>query len=268
MRSLGASELLLCATALTYSAGYLYFHAAPDADAFHHECVQRVKNLHTSDCLRANKYVHTCSKHSKAERLTRSTMAWGLEARVPFLDKAFLEVALNIDAKEKMFGKTGMQELDEDGRPKIEKVGCFAALSSSSRASSTSSEKPLTARRTARLARAVICLGRSLTPVTKPYLPKSILWRQKEQFSDGVGYSWIDGFAPGFPHTPRAQHFRRVKDFTASAVSDDDFAQRAQRWPVDTPDTKEAFYIRQVFEGSEVTYGHDGVTDQTRPLPD
>ncbi|KZV90403.1 asparagine synthase [Exidia glandulosa HHB12029] len=165
--------------------GYLYFHAAPDAEAFHQECIQRVKNLHTSDCLRANK----------------STMAWGLEARVPFLDKAFLEVALNIDAKEKMFGKGAAQELDEDGRPIIEKYI---------------------------LRKAFDC-----APDGKPYLPKSILWRQKEQFSDGVGYSWIDG----------------MKEFAASAVSDEDFAHRAQRWPIDTPDTKEAFYIREVFEG-------------------
>lgn len=165
--------------------GYLYFHAAPDADAFHHECVKRVKNLHTSDCLRANK----------------STMAWGLEARVPFLDKAFLEVALNIDAKEKMFGKTGPQQLDEDGRPIIEKYILRKAFDCS--------------------------------PDGKPYLPKSILWRQKEQFSDGVGYSWIDG----------------MKDFTSAVVSDEAFAERAQRWPIDTPETKEAFYIREVFEG-------------------
>ncbi|KAH7107550.1 glutamine-hydrolyzing asparagine synthase [Auriculariales sp. MPI-PUGE-AT-0066] len=165
--------------------GYLYFHAAPDATAFHHECIQRVKNLHTSDCLRANK----------------STMAWGLEARVPFLDKAFLEVALNIDAKYKEFNKAGTQEVDEDGRPKIEKYI---------------------------LRKAFDC-----APDGKPYLPKSILWRQKEQFSDGVGYSWIDG----------------VKDFTASHVSDADFAKRGERWQVDTPDTKEAYYIREVFEG-------------------
>jgi asparagine synthase (glutamine-hydrolysing) len=88
------------------SPGYLYFHAAPDARSFHQECVRRVKNLHTADCLRANK----------------STMAWGLEARVPFLDKDFLEVAMNVDATEKMFSKGSSQQFDEDGRPKMEKV--------------------------------------------------------------------------------------------------------------------------------------------------
>jgi asparagine synthase (glutamine-hydrolysing) len=94
---------------LTITSGYLYFHAAPDAPSFHEECVRRVKNLHTADCLRANK----------------STMAWGLEARVPFLDKAFLEVAMNVDPKEKMFSKGSAQEVDEDGCPKMEKVGPF-----------------------------------------------------------------------------------------------------------------------------------------------
>lgn len=87
-------------------AGYLYFHKAPDAAQFHQECVRRVQNLHTSDCLRANK----------------STMAWGLEARVPFLDKAFLDVALNIDPKQKMFSKGTEQEIDADGCPRMEKV--------------------------------------------------------------------------------------------------------------------------------------------------
>ena len=89
--------------------GYLYFHAAPDATSFHQECVKRVKNLHTADCLRANK----------------STMAWGLEARVPFLDKEFLEVSMNIDAKAKMFNKGSLQQKDADGRPMMEKVSVF-----------------------------------------------------------------------------------------------------------------------------------------------
>jgi len=107
-------------------------------------------------------------------------MAWGLEARVPFLDKAFLEVALNVDAKHKMFSKTTVQELDEDGRPRIEKV-C-----------------PTKAGKVIRLTgcpQYIIRKAFDCAPDGKPYLPKSILWRQKEQFSDGVGYSWIDGCA-------------------------------------------------------------------------
>ncbi|THH06759.1 hypothetical protein EW145_g3873 [Phellinidium pouzarii] len=162
--------------------GYLYFHAAPDKEAFHQECVKRVKNLHTSDCLRANK----------------STMAWGLEARVPFLDKAFLEVAMNIDPQAKMFSKGNSQQFDEDGQPKMEKY-----------------------------------IIRKAFDLLQPYLPRSILWRQKEQFSDGVGYSWIDG----------------MKAHAESVVSDTDFAKRAERWPTDTPDTKEAYYIRDIFNG-------------------
>ncbi|TFL07641.1 glutamine-hydrolyzing asparagine synthase [Pterulicium gracile] len=167
--------------------GYLYFHAAPDKKAFHQETVKRVKDLHTADCLRANK----------------STMAWGLEARVPFLDKAFLEVAMNVDTSEKLFSKGAAQEVDEDGCPKMEKYI---------------------------LRKAFDC-----KPDGKPYLPKSILWRQKEQFSDGVGYSWIDG----------------IKDQANSSVSDEDFAKRRERWgnSVDCPDTKEAYFIREIFDG-------------------
>ncbi|KAJ8700251.1 asparagine synthetase [Pleurotus ostreatus] len=164
--------------------GYLYFHAAPDRVSFHQECVRRVKNLHTSDCLRANK----------------STMAWGLEARVPFLDKAFLEVAMNVDPASKMFSKGTAQGVDEDGCPKMEKYILRKAFDCS--------------------------------PGGKPYLPRSILWRQKEQFSDGVGYSWIDG----------------IKDHSASIVSDEAFAQAAKRWPEGTPDTKEAYYLREIFD--------------------
>jgi asparagine synthase (glutamine-hydrolysing) len=164
--------------------GYLYFHAAPDSASFHQECVRRVKNLHTADCLRANK----------------STMAWGLEARVPFLDKAFLEVAMNVGPQAKMFNKGAEQEVDEDGRPKMEKYI---------------------------LRKAFDC-----APDGKPYLPSSILWRQKEQFSDGVGYSWIDG----------------IKGHAAKVVSDEDFAEREERWSFDVPDTKEAYLIRRTFD--------------------
>ncbi|CAD6922328.1 unnamed protein product [Tilletia caries] len=153
----------------------------------------RVKNLHTADCLRANK----------------STMAWGLEARVPFLDKAFLEVAMNVDPKQKLFAKGGQQEQDEDGRPKMEKYILRKAFDITPPPAAPSSD-----------------------PTPKPYLPPSILWRQKEQFSDGVGYSWIDG----------------IKDHSAAAVSDEKFAARKERYPVDTPDTKEAYWIREIFE--------------------
>ncbi|KAF3933643.1 hypothetical protein ABW20_dc0102676 [Dactylellina cionopaga] len=154
--------------------GYLYFHAAPNKAAFHEETVRRVKNLHLADCLRANK----------------STSAWGLEARVPFLDKEFLEVAMGFDPQEKMIGA---------GR--MEKWVLRAAFD-------TSSE-----------------------PEVDPYLPKDILWRQKEQFSDGVGYGWIDA----------------LKDTAAKVVGDEEFANRENVWKNDVPDTKEAYWYRQMF---------------------
>jgi asparagine synthase (glutamine-hydrolysing) len=147
--------------------GYLYFHAAPTKEAFHEETVRRVKNLHLSDCLRANK----------------STSAWGLEARVPFLDKQFLETAMNIDPKEKM--------ITED---RIEKYILRKAFD-------TSEE-----------------------PDVKPYLPDNILWRQKEQFSDGVGYGWIDA----------------LKDNAELHVTDEMMKNPKPEWGTDIPDTKEA----------------------------
>ncbi|BGP22606.1 asparagine synthase [Rhodotorula toruloides] len=165
--------------------GYLYFYAAPTAADFHQECIRRVKNLHTADCLRANK----------------STMAWGLEARVPFLDKEFLETALNIDPQQKMFSKGSLQERDADGRPIMEKY----------------------------IIRKAFDVG---PKGERPYLPDEILWRQKEQFSDGVGYSWIDG----------------LKDHAAQVVTDEQMASAPQRWSLDTPETKEAYFIRQIFE--------------------
>jgi asparagine synthase (glutamine-hydrolysing) len=118
-------------------------------------------------------------------------MAWGLEARVPFLDKAFLEVAMNIDPEEKMF---------KPGR--MEKYILRKAFDVST------------------------------TGDSAPYLPDSILWRQKEQFSDGVGYSWIDS----------------LKDAAEAHVSDEEFENAAQRWPNDTPKTKEAYWYREQFE--------------------
>lgn len=160
--------------------GYLYFHAAPDADSFHQECVKRVKNLHTADCLRANK----------------STMAWGVEARVPFLDKKFLDITMDIDAQDKTFSKGSLQTKDKDGRPHMEKYI---------------------------LRKAFDCVPAG---EEKAYLPEEILWRQKEQFSDGVGYGWIDG----------------MRDEAARVVSDERLASAAQRFPESTPDTKEAYW--------------------------
>ncbi|KAF2461376.1 asparagine synthase [Lineolata rhizophorae] len=155
--------------------GYLYFHAAPDKKAFHKETVRRVNNLHLADCLRANK----------------STAAWGVEARVPFLDKEFLDVAMNIDPAEKMITKE-----------RIEKWILRKAFD-------TSDE-----------------------PDTPAYLPDKILWRQKEQFSDGVGYGWIDA----------------LKDNAELHVSDEDMKNPKPEWGDDVPATKEAYWYRTMFD--------------------
>ncbi|TDZ27465.1 putative asparagine synthetase [Colletotrichum spinosum] len=155
--------------------GYLYFHNAPDRKAFHEETVRRVKNLHLADCLRANK----------------STSAWGLEARVPFLDKEFLETCMNFDPQDKMITKE-----------KIEKYILRKAFDTSD------------------------------DPSAEPYLPENILWRQKEQFSDGVGYGWIDA----------------LKDNAEIQVTDEMMKNPKPEWGDDIPDTKEAYWYRLMFD--------------------
>ncbi|CAF9910860.1 MAG: asparagine synthetase [Gomphillus americanus] len=156
--------------------GYLYFHAAPNKAAFHEETVRRVKNLHLSDCLRANK----------------STAAWGVEARVPFLDKQFLDLALSIDPTEKLITST-----------RIEKYILRKAFDTSS------------------------------DPTLPAYLPDKILWRQKEQFSDGVGYGWIDA----------------LKDQAAIQISDSLLATPKPEWGnEELPATKEAYWYRCMFD--------------------
>ena len=147
--------------------GYLYFHKAPSPEAFHEETVRKLDALHSFDCLRANK----------------AMMAWGVEARVPFLDLEFLDLAMSFDAAHKMAGK---------GR--IEKAVLREAFQGA--------------------------------------LPDSILWRQKEQFSDGVGYGWIDG----------------LKAHAEQVVSDREFAAASTRFPHNPPATKEAYLYRRIFE--------------------
>jgi len=149
--------------------GYLYFHKAPNAREFHEELVRKIDALNNYDCLRANK----------------SMMAWGVEPRVPFLDRAFLDVAMRMDASHKMVDKAS-------GR--IEKAVLREAF--------------------------------------EGYLPKEILWRQKEQFSDGVGYGWIDG----------------LKAHAEAQVSDRELAAADKRFPYNPPQTKEAYYYRSLFE--------------------
>lgn len=166
IKSMGIKMVLSGEGADEIFGGYLYFHKAPDAKAFHEETVRKLGKLYLYDCLRANK----------------SLAAWGVEGRVPFLDKEFLDVAMRLNPESKMCpGK------------EIEK-------------------------RVVRLA-------------FSDMLPESIAWRQKEQFSDGVGYSWIDS----------------LKAMTAAAVSDDDMAHAAERFHINTPMNKEEYYYRTIF---------------------
>ena len=147
--------------------GYLYFHKAPNAQEFHEELNRKVSKLHMFDCLRANK----------------SMAAWGVEARVPFLDKEFVDVAMRINPEAKMCK-------DE----KIEKHILRAGFDG--------------------------------------YLPDEVLWRQKEQFSDGVGYSWIDS----------------LKEYVNEQVTDQELANAKFKYPINTPDSKEAYFYRRIFE--------------------
>lgn len=155
--------------------GYLYFHKAPNAKEFHEENVRKVSQLHLYDCLRANK----------------AMMAWGLEARVPFLDRRFMETTLSFNTKQKMC-------IDEAGQKRVEKWVLRKAFD---------------------------------LPGSSAYLPSNVLWRQKEQFSDGVGYSWIDS----------------LKDHAAQMVTDQQLSTAEHRFPVKTPRTKEAYLFRDMF---------------------
>ena len=151
--------------------GYLYFHKAPNKREFHEELVRKMSKLHLYDCLRANK----------------SLMAWGVEGRVPFLDKDFIDIAMTLNPSDKMNIKL------PDGKQRIEKW--------------------------------------ILRKAFEDMLPADICWRQKEQFSDGVGYSWID----------------TLKKITEEKVSDAEFARRENRFPVNPPKTKEEYYYREIY---------------------
>lgn len=156
--------------------GYLYFHKAPNRVEFHEELVRKLSMLHLYDCLRANKV----------------TAAWGVEARVPFLDPEFLQVAMNIDPADKMIRRAAPGQDPKEGRM----------------------EKHI------------------LRKAFDGWVPDEILWRQKEQFSDGVGYSWIDS----------------LKAYAEKEVSDSAMANAAYRFPTKTPQSKEAYLYRSIFE--------------------
>ena len=167
IKSMGIKMVLSGEGADEVFGGYLYFHKAPDAKAFHEETVRKIGKLYLYDCLRANK----------------SLSAWGVEGRVPFLGKEFLDVAMRLNPEAKMSpGKV------------IEKKILREAFSD--------------------------------------MLPDEVVWRQKEQFSDGVGYSWIDS----------------LKQLTSNLVSDEEMAHASEKFPVQTPMNKEEYYYRSVFE--------------------
>lgn len=166
--------------------GYLYFHKAPNAQEFHEELVRKMSKLHLYDCLRANK----------------SLMAWGVEGRVPFLDKDFIDIAMNLNPSDKMNIK-----LPDP---------------STLRQSSVTAGSGTTKQRMEKWI---------LRKAFEDMLPENICWRQKEQFSDGVGYNWID----------------TLKKMTEEKVSDAEFARREMRFPVNTPKTKEEYYYREIY---------------------
>ena len=166
IKSMGIKMVLSGEGADEIFGGYLYFHKAPDAKAFHEETVRKLSKLYLYDCLRANK----------------SLSAWGVEGRVPFLDKDFLDVAMRTNPAAKMCPGSVMEK-------KIVREA-FSDL-----------------------------------------LPEEVAWRQKEQFSDGVGYSWID----------------TLKAMTAAAVTDEQMAHAAERFPINPPKNKEEYYYRSIF---------------------
>ena len=167
IKSLGIKMVLSGEGADELFGGYLYFHKAPSAKEFHEETVRKLDNLHKYDCLRANK----------------SLAAWGIEGRVPFLDKKFIDVAMTVNPKDKMINSERMEKW-------------------------------------------------VLRKAFESYLPKNVVWRQKEQFSDGVGYDWID----------------TLKDLVDKEISDEQMKNAHYRFPIQTPQNKEEFYYRLIFE--------------------
>ena len=167
IKSMGIKMVLSGEGADEIFGGYLYFHKAPNAEEFHEETVRKLDKLHMYDCLRANK----------------SLMAWGIEGRVPFLDKEFIDVAMRINPQDKMINGERMEKW-------------------------------------------------VIRKAFEDMLPESVAWRQKEQFSDGVGYDWID----------------TLKEVVDKEVTDEQLANAKFRFPIQTPQNKEEFYYRTIFE--------------------
>ena len=167
IKSMGIKMVLSGEGADEIFGGYLYFHKAPNAEEFHKETVRKLEKLYQYDCLRANK----------------SLAAWGIEGRVPFLDKEFIDVAMRINPKDKMINKDKMEKW-------------------------------------------------VLRKIFEPYLPSSVAWRQKEQFSDGVGYDWIDS----------------LKELVENKISNEMFENAKFTFPFQTPMNKEEYFYRSIFE--------------------
>jgi len=167
IKSMGVKMVLSGEGADEIFGGYLYFHKAPNAEEFHKETVRKIDKLHLYDCLRANK----------------SLASWGVEGRVPFLDKEFMDIAMRLNPKDKMAGSNG----------KMEKW--------------------------------------ILRKAFEGYLPESVTWRQKEQFSDGVGYNWIDS----------------LRELTNESVTDEQMAKVKETYPINPPMNKEEYYYRTIF---------------------
>ena len=166
IKSMGVKMVLSGEGADELFGGYLYFHKAPNAEEFHEETVRKLSKLHMYDCLRANK----------------SLAAWGIEGRVPFLDKEFIDVAMRMNPQDKMINGERMEKW-------------------------------------------------VVRKAFESYLPESVAWRQKEQFSDGVGYSWID----------------TLKEVVDKEVTDEQLANAKYKFPIQTPTSKEEFYYRSIF---------------------
>ena len=166
IKSLGIKMVLSGEGADELFGGYLYFHKAPNAKEFHEETVRKLSKLHLYDCLRANK----------------TLAAWGVEGRVPFLDKEFMDVAMRLNPHDKMISKD-----------RIEKWVLRKAF--------------------------------------EDILPEEIAWRQKEQFSDGVGYNWIDS----------------LREMVEKEVTDEQMAESSLRFPIHPPKSKEEYYYRSIF---------------------